>query len=1212
MRFFALFAPCSRWALAVLFFATLSARAEALFVTNAPVDASLSQVVAARMEPLTVYSATVAVGLRKEAPLTNGATLLIELQSCDAESGKVGRTLGVKEVLVGREQLSESKLNDFAATFTSGVVAPRGALRVVIEPKEGKHDWVIENIRVESNAASAEVAAKLQFAAEPRVFEKKVTSSGKTVRYNRDIRPILSENCFTCHGPDSAARKASLRLDRFADAIASRKESQPAIVPGQPEKSALVARILTADDDDVMPPVKTKRKLTAQQKELLRAWIAEGAEYELHWSYQPPSKAPLPQLHNARNAKGARNEIDRFILARLENDNLSPAPEADTRTIARRVALDLTGLPPTPEMVETFLKDKSANAYERYVDRLLESSAWGEHRGRYWLDAARYADTHGIHFDNYREMWTYRQWVINAFNRNMPYDQFTVEQLAGDLLPNATIEQQIASGFNRCNITSNEGGLIDEEYLVLYMKDRTETASQVFMGLTAMCAGCHDHKFDPLSTREYYSMAAFFNNSTAGSRDGNKKDPPPVVVVPTEVDRARWFALEKELPDAKERVANRRKEARPDFEKWEPVSPPFIAAIPTSKLLLNAALSEASDGKIHFAVNGEDRSAEISSTQKWIDGGVSAKAFQSGDGLKLKLGDVGDFERDASWSYGAWVWIENKERSGGLIARMDEKNDYRGWDLFLDKDKPVAHFVNKWPDNAVRVASKTKIEPKKWTHIFVTYDGSSKASGVRMFINGKAVETEADDKKLKDTIRNHVPLTIAHRSDGGIIENVGLQDVRVYERLLTAEEVGAIARNTRAAFLATKETDARTKEEGDELYTAWLGVLDGPFMKEAGTLAALEQEDRDIRKRGSIAHVFHEKEQEPMAYVLYRGEYDRRRDRVVAATPEVLPPMAEELPRNRLGVAKWLVSPQHPLTARVAVNRFWQEIFGTGLVRTTGDFGVSGELPSHPELLDWLAVDFVESGWDVKRLFKMIVMSSTYRQSAVATPEKLQKDPQNRLLARGPRFRMDAEMIRDGALAASGLLVNKIGGPSVRPYQPEGVWETVAMRESDTREYQQDHGESLYRRSIYTFWKRAAPPASMDIFNAPSRETCTVRRERTDTPLQALVTLNDTQFIEAARHLAELAIKNGGRSPHTRLNFVAERLLARPLRPEELKVCESILEDLLDAYKKDKESAEKLVSVGESPSDSRVNKSELAAYTMAVNQLMNLDEVLMK
>lgn len=1186
-----------------------AADGEQMVWINGAKESSIAQVVAPAIEPLTVYSVTTAVGLRTDAPLANGSSLLMRLQSFDESSAKPGRTLAIKEVLVGREQLSDEKLNDFTATFTSGVTPAKGALRILISTgdldKDGKGDWTIDNVRIEVKPAPPEVAARLQLAAEPRSFEKK--SNTKTVRFNRDIRPILSENCFACHGPDSASRKAGLRLDRFADATAPRKDSPLAIVPGDPGKSDVIARILTKDEDDVMPPPKSKKTLTPKQIELLRTWIAEGAEYELHWAYQPPLKSAPPEV---KNTKWPSNDIDRFVLAHLEKEGLSPAAEADKRALARRVSLDFTGLPPTPEMVNSFLKDQSPKAYENYVDRLMSSSAWGEHRGRYWLDAARYADTHGIHFDNYREMWTYREWVIKAFNRNLPYDQFTIEQLAGDLLPNPTLEQKTASGFNRCNITSNEGGLIDEEYLVLYMKDRTEAASQIFMGMSSMCAGCHDHKFDPLTMKEYYSLAAFFNNSTAPSRDGNRKDPAPVVVYPRDEDRLRFHLLEKDIPAVRDRVEARKKEARPEYDTWTPIAQPFAEAIPTKGLALNAPLTEAQPGKLPFNVGGEERAAELSFDRMWIEGHVAAKAFQTLPDVKLNLGDAGDFEKEMGWSYGAWVRIEDKESVGGLIARMDEKNSFRGWDLYLDKDRPVVHLVHKWPDNAVRVASKTRITPRKWTHVFVTYDGSAKGTGVKIFVNGKLTETDDDEKKLTETIRTTVPLTIGHRTGGGVVKNVAIHDVRIYDRLLKTREVASIARNTRAAWLAQKER--LSDDEKSELYPAWLAALDRPYMKEANALSRLEEEDALIRERGSVAHVFEEKTTEPTAYVLYRGEYDRRRDRVLAVTPEFLPPMSEDLPRNRLGLAKWLVSPQHPLTARVAVNRFWYEIFGQGLVRTAGDFGISGELPSHPELLDYLAVDFMESGWDVKRFFKQIALSSTYRQAATTPPEKLEKDPANRLLSRGPRYRMDAEMLRDYALATSGLLVNKIGGPSVKPYQPEGVWEAVAMKESDTHDYHQDHGEALYRRSLYTFWKRSAPPASMDIFNAPSRETCTVRRERTDTPLQALVTLNDTQFIEAARNLAERALKDGGKTPRQRLNYVAQRLLARPLRAEELQVCENILSDLEKNYRENTADAEALVAVGESRCDAGVNKSELAAYTMAVNQLMNLDEVLTK
>ena len=792
-----------------------------------------------------------------------------------------------------------------------------------------------------------------------------IATATEKLNFNRDVRPILAENCFACHGPDSASRKANLRLDRREAAVKA-----GAIVPGKPDESEMIHRIFAGDNGEVMPPPSIHKQLTAVQKEKLKAWVAAGAEYQPLWSFIPPVRPALSVVHNA---DWVRNPIDRFVLAALEHRGLQPATESDRRTLARRLSLDLTGLPPATEMVEAFVNDKSPDAYEKLVDQWMQSPHWGEHRARYWLDAARYADTNGIHFDNYREIWSFRDWVIDAFNQNMPFDRFTLEQLAGDLLPNATDEQRIATGFHRCNSTTNEGGAINEEYLVLYTRDRTETTSRVWMGLTANCAVCHDHKFDPLPQQEFYSLSAFFNNTKQEAMDGNIKDTPPVMFVAgSSADHKRWNTIASQIAEFTKQINDRKQAARADFEKW---------------------------------------------------------------------------------------------------------------------------------------------------------------------IAGPAQE----------------PLS-----------------------------------------------------------AKVLGFHDKPYQDLTVRLAEIEKERLAIRARGSVAHVVEERPEPPRAYVLFRGDYDKRRDEVKAATPSFLPPMLAEEPRNRLGFARWLLRPEHPLTARVTVNRFWQEIFGTGLVKTTEDFGVNGETPVNQELLDWLAVDFRESGWDVKRLFRLIVTSAAYRQSAVATPEKLERDPQNRLLSRGPRFRMDAEMVRDYALAASGLLVPKIGGPSVKPYQPDGVWEAVAMPESNTRNYRADSGENLYRRSMYTLWKRAASPASMDIFNAPTRESCTVRRERTNTPLQALVTLNDTQFVEAARHLAEATIKQNNDKSEIRIDFVARRLLARPLRPQEMQVVQSSLDALLKHYQANPEGAKNLLKVGQSPVDPKLDPPTLAAWTMLTNELMNLDEVLNK
>jgi hypothetical protein len=543
---------------------------------------------------------------------------------------------------------------------------------------------------------------------------------------------------------------------------------------------------------------------------------------------------------------------------------------------------------------------------------------------------------------------------------------------------------------------------------------------------------------------------------------------------------------------------------------------------------------------------------------------------------------------------------------------MDDQHDFRGWDLWVQNGRVGAHIINKWPQDALKVVSKSPVKAGQWAHVFVTYDGSGRAEGVRVYVNGVSQETEFEANALKSTIRTTVPLKVGQRNTTSPLDGLDLQDVRLYGRTLKPAEVEQLAKATRACWLAEKPAAARTAAEKNELFDWWLVGLDEGFKATAGRLGELQREETAIRSRGTVAHVMQEKPGEATAYVLYRGEYDKRRDPVKADTPKALPPMPADLPRNRLGLARWLVRPEHPLTARVTVNRFWQEVFGTGLVRTAGDFGVTGELPSHPELLDWLAVEFRESGWDVKKFFKLIVTSAAYRQSAAVTAEKREKDPQDRLLSRGPHYRMDGEMVRDYALAASGMLVRKVGGPSVRPYQPEGVWEAVAMIGSNTRDYKRDTGDALYRRSMYTLWKRAAPPASMDILNAPSRETCTVRRERTDTPLQALVTLNDPQFVEAARHLAQSALKNGGATPEARIDFLARRLLSRPFRAEEAKAVRASLDELTDFYKGHAEDAKKLLAVGESKADATLDAGTLAAWTMLANELMNLDEVLNK
>jgi hypothetical protein len=1038
----------------------------------------------------------------------------------------------------------------------------------------------------------------------------RLEAADPTVSFNRDIRPILVENCFACHGADSASRAADLRLDRRDDAI-----EFGAIAPGDPDSSPVLDRIYSDDPEEVMPPPKVKKKLTAEQKKLLTTWIAEGAAYEPHWSFIPPTKPEPPAVSNEA---WVRNPIDRFILAGLDAAKLTPAPEADRRTLGRRAALDATGLPPDPAILEAFVADTRPDAYERYVDALLAKPEWGEHRARYWLDYARYADTHGIHFDNYREMWSFRQWVIKAFNANMAFDDFTRHQLAGDLVdlgpeasPDAVLDARVGSGFNRCNMTTNEGGIIDEEYIVLYARDRTETTATVWMGLTAGCAVCHDHKFDPVTMKDFYALSAFFNNTTQKAKDGNIKDTPPILSLAMPEDRPRLSELEAALPAAKRTLDNRRKDAKKDFEAFLKAATPdtVSAAKPSDLPLVSIPFAEGGGAVLHAALEGKPIEVPLSEKATWQDGPAGAKALLL-DGPATEIPDSGDFEPNQPFTVSFWLQPTPNDASYAVVAKMADTAPYRGWDVWVQGRRVGVHLVHEWPTDAIKVLAKKQLPSDTWTRVTITHDGTARSAGLKIYYDGVLQKQELENGTFKkSSIKTEAPLTIGGRSGGAGAYSVGLSDLTIHGRALSAAEIDGLSKlSTLAAVVALPPSERVAA--GDKLYDWWLGTKDEAFITGTKALADIEAEIAAINKRGTIAHVMAEKPGVPKAAILDRGEYDKPKEEVTANTPESLPPFPESLPRNRLGLAEWLLSDEHPLTARVTVNRFWQEVFGTGLVRTAGDFGITGELPSHPELLDWLAVEFRETGWDVKRLFRLMLTSATYRQSAVTTPEKATKDRENRLLSRGPRFRMDAEMVRDQALAASGLLVKKLGGPSVKPYQPEGVWEAVAMPESNTKNYRPDTGESLYRRSLYWFWKRSAPPASLEIFNAPSREVCTVKRERTNTPLQALVTLNDPQFIEAARALADLALEQPG-DDTARIDFVARRLLARPLEPDEREIVGGSLAALATHYAAHPGDAGKLVTVGESkPRNSDIPR--LAAWTMLVNALSNLDEVLCK
>ena len=1040
-------------------------------------------------------------------------------------------------------------------------------------------------------------------------------AAAEPVSFNRDIRPILAEACFHCHGPDPGSRKADLRLDREESLFA---KDNPLVVRGKPEASELYKRVMSDDADLRMPPRDAHKQLKPEQRMLLGRWIAEGAEWQAHWSFIAPERPATPAV---KQPAWVRNPIDRFLLARIEAAGLQPAAEAEPAALCRRVFLDLTGLPPTPQDLELYLNDSGADRYERLVERLLASPRYGEHRGRYWLDAARYADTHGLHFDNYREMWPYRDWVVAAFNRNQPFDQFTIEQFAGDLLENPTVEQRIATGFHRCNMTTNEGGTIADENLANYARDRVETTSWVWLGLTANCAVCHDHKFDPITMRDFYSMSAFFRNTTQGSHDGNIKDTKPVLYLPAAMDAPSYNALPGELAAARAAVGKRRGEAMKLAEAWQAGVKPNDIDLAATGLVVSAPLAGGALPK-GFATT---------EPLAWRpDGKFGSAPVLPVDGL-VELGDTADFAIDQPFSAALWVRPSATLNDGVLLARSPTKGAGPGWELSLFQGGKLQLVVNSpVAKSSVRIISRRpEAKPDVWVHVAATYDGSGGVNGLQLYVNGAPLadanrtgtkleaapvdpKAKADAKALPAKTAGMLRLG-SRAASAGILAGGAVQDVRVYARRLLAGDLRTLSQLPVVRAAADVPPAKRNAQHKERLTTFFLENLDPPYVAAGAQVVKLEDEQRAIEARSTITHVQEEKMNSPaMANVLVRGQYDKPGDQVTPTVFAALSPLPAGAQQNRLGLAKWLVDSRNPLPARVTMNRFWQEVFGTGLVKTSEDFGIMGESPSHPELLDWLAVEFRESGWDVKHMFRLMVTSSAYRQSAATTPEKLAKDRDNRLLARGPRFRMDAEMIRDYALAMSGELSGRMGGPSVRPYQPEGIWDVVGLPGGNTRDYQQDKGDNLYRRSMYTFLKRMAPPPNMETFNAPARELSCLRRDRTNTPLQALVTLNDPTFVEAARNTAQQVLRSAADEPARALELAAERILCRSLRPEETKVWEAALADLLSYYHGHAEDATALIKVGESRPDAKLDPAQLAAWTNLCNAMFNLDEVLNK
>ena len=1289
-----------------------------------------------------------------------------------------------------------------------------------------------------------------------------------TVDYTQDIRPILSNNCFACHGPDEKTRQANLRLDTKEGAF-SEPSGYPIIVPKKPDESELYLRIVSEDDNYQMPPANFNKTLTPEQIEAIKQWITEGSKWEEHWAFTTPVQPTPPTVNKA---DWVRNPIDAFILARLEKEGLRPAKGADKRTLIRRLSFDLTGLPPTLEEIHLFLNDDSSDAYEKLIDTFMAKPEYGEHMARFWLDVARYGDTHGLHLDNYREMWPYRDWVINAFNNHMPFDQFTVEQLAGDLLHEPTLEQKVATGFNRCHVTTSEGGSIAEEYYVRYAVDRANTTATVWMGLTAGCAQCHDHKYDPISQKEYYQLYAYFNNITENAMDGNRKDSPPIVKLPTpeqtaqlakyddkikeldaqskgpipHIDAAqtawentmpRWTTIKPEVvlsqggatmtvQDDNSVLASG---ANPDKEVYEVIAklPPgkwsavrleglpdkslpgsgigrtdnsnvvltgfsvdVVPADMSEQLLAEAqeaakkaaeAIKKAAEEARKAAEEAKKAAEEAKATEESDTAEETPENAAESDKEKVtepaeeappenvaetdeeKTDDVpaeeaveenadaapetegeepteevatpetGEKKTDAETTEDAaeptekkdpWTAIPivkawaDKEQAGGdfAIANVIDDKPETGWGLESNNNRGSSRqaiflVANPFGTEGGLVRIRLKHESEHAKHHFgrfriavtnapTIYPIGSKVGlanwhsvgpftaehGNVAFYNVYEPETKPVNTGDKFTVDSQ-ELTWkqqTHWTDGEVHNDiVGENSATYLYRNISSEteqkatlylssndalkvwvnQTEVLASNIQrdaapdtekvqiqlnpgnnalllkvvnysgpSGFYFRMESDApmvtanivdtiaieRGKRNGDQQtqireYYRRNVTTDADLKKLYADISDTQNKRNSLNNSLTTTLVMQERSEARGAYVLERGAYQHRGEQVYPQTPAVLPPMVKGSPPNRLSLAKWLVSPKHPLTARVTINRFWQHVFGTGIVRTSEDFGTQGTPPVHPELLDWLATEFVNSGWNVQEMQKLMLTSATYRQSSKVTPEKLELDADNVLLSRGPRYRFDAEIVRDNALVLSGLMFKKIGGPSVKPPQPGGLWKAVGFTGSNTDTFRKDTGaDKVYRRSLYTFWKRTAPPPQMNILDAPSREACTIRRERTNTPMQALMLMNDPQFFEAARVFAERAIRLGGQTPEERIAYMFEMATAREPKSSEAKLLLDTMQVHAEEFKADPEAAKELITVGESKPDEKLDAVEVATWTMIANLILNLDEVLNK
>ncbi|MDF1658415.1 MAG: DUF1553 domain-containing protein [Verrucomicrobiales bacterium] len=1000
--------------------------------------------------------------------------------------------------------------------------------------------------------------------------------------FNRDVRPILSDKCFKCHGPDAKNQKSDFRIDTFAHATEDLGD-YAGVVPGDLKASETHWRIHSDDPIDMMPPPESKMTLTKRQIEILDQWMLEGAEYDEHWSFvSVPEKIEVPKT----DSDWVRNDIDRFILAELEKENFTPAPETGREKWLRRVTFDLTGLPPTIAELDAFLADQTEDAFENVVARLFDSDAYAERLTGEWMDVARYSDSYGFQVDRDRTVWPWRDWVIDSFRDNMPYDEFITLQVAGDLLPNATRDQILATTFNRLHPQKVEGGSVPEEFRIEYVSDRIHTYGTAFLGLTMECSRCHDHKYDPITAKDYFQLTAFFDNiDEAGLYSYfTPAVPTPTLWLPDDKQSKSLTRLKNDISTAEAELDQATKAADEAFAQWLAGNATLAAPSPL------AAYDFEDENPTALANSVKDGKPAKSNTNNELVPGKHGKAIKltGDDAVTLP---VGNFTRDDTFSISLWIQASEAHERAVIFSRSKAWTDAasRGYELLIEDGKLSAALIHFYPGNAMRVRSKDPLPVNEWKHVTMTYDGSSRAEGLKLYLDGEKIETETVRDKLNREITGggSDTLVIGQRMRDNGFKNGLVDDFRVFPRELAPAEIALLSGNSSAK---------------PDKYTFLITAYEG-FQARLETLTSLRRQRSELVKKIPEIMVMKETPEPHQTYLLDRGHYENRAEPVSADTPHFLPPMPEGTPRNRLGLAQWTVSPENPLTARVTVNRYWQMLFGRGLVSTSEDFGAQGQLPTHPELLDWLARRFIDSGWDLQDLLKTIVLSATYRQSSdIASGELTERDPENTLLYRYPAPRLSAEAIRDNALAASGLLVNKVGGPSVKPYDI-----AVSFKPSDPGK-----GNDLYRRSLYTYWKQTAPAPLMTTLNASKRDVCRVRLEKTDSPLQGLVLLNSPQFVEGARTLAATLVKKHTNNNAALIEEAFRRLTSRRPDTEESDLLTQLLVEQSDHFTAHPEEAKKLIAIGDSPAVNGENSPRIAAVTALVSTLMNFDECITK